>query len=104
MKWTNDITKKLNIKYPIIQAPMFGVTTPAMVASAAKTGCLGSLPLGDLSAEKSIELIRATKQLSNIPFAVNVFANEIPKISEAIKTKYNPAKQFIENLAQQHNL
>src|SRR3954463_11468870 len=101
MKWTNGITQKLNIKYPIIQAPMFGATTPAMVASAAKTGCLGSLPLGDLSAEKSVELIRATKQLTGSPFAVNVFANVIPEISEAIKTKYDVVKQFIEHLAQQ---
>ena len=32
---TNTITARLNIKYPIIQAPMFGVGTPEMVAAAA---------------------------------------------------------------------
>lgn len=31
MDWSNEITEILKIKYPIIQAPMFGVTTTDMV-------------------------------------------------------------------------
>lgn len=64
MKWTNNITRILNIEYPIIQAPMFGVTTPEMVAVTSNIGCLGSLALADLNAEKCIEAIRLTKQLT----------------------------------------
>lgn len=52
MKWKNDIIRLLAIEYPIIQAPMFGVTTPEMVAVASKSKCLGSLALGDLPADK----------------------------------------------------
>src|SRR5688500_14485587 len=102
--WTNDVTKKLNIDYPIIQAPMFGVTTPEMVAAAAKVGCLGSLPFGDLPAEKCVELIRSTKKICPRPFSVNLFVNPIPEISDEIKEKYIRTKQFIEELARQHNL
>ncbi|WP_170970978.1 NAD(P)H-dependent flavin oxidoreductase [Ilyomonas limi] len=104
MNWKNIITQQLNIEYPIIQAPMFGTATPEMVTAATSIGCLGALPLGDLPAEKCIEIIRATRQLSNRPFAVNIFANEIPVITEDIRTKYTQTKQFIEDLARQHHL
>src|ERR1051325_3456341 len=103
MNWKNDITQLLNIDYPVIQAPMFGVSTPEMVTAATKIGCLGSLPLGDLPAEKCVEIIRSTRQLSNRPFAVNIFVNEIPALSNDIRAKYTRVKAFIEQLARQHN-
>ncbi|WP_210489026.1 NAD(P)H-dependent flavin oxidoreductase [Rufibacter aurantiacus] len=104
MIWSNELTQRLGIEYPIIQAPMFGVTTPEMVTAATKVGCLGSLPLGDLPPEKCIEVIRATKKLSSRPFAVNIFVNEIPEVTDQLKTRYAEAKQFIQNLAQQQGL
>lgn len=104
MKWKNDITKLLGIDFPIIQAPMFGVTTPEMVASTTNINCLGSLALGDLNAEKSLEEIRRTKQLTNKMFGVNFFAHHIPKITDNLKADYTKAKIFVEELAEQNNL
>lgn len=104
MRRTNTITRLLDIEYPIIQAPMFGVTTPDMVAAASKAKILGSLPLGDLSAEKGIDVIRSTKRLTDKPFAVNFFVNSVPEMSENLKTQYLRAKHFIEELAIQHHL
>src|SRR4051812_24173975 len=104
MKWTNDITRILNIEYPIIQAPMFGVTTPEMVAAASRANCLGSLALADLNADRCVEAIRKTKELTNKTFAVNIFVHQIPKITEALKEKYARTKIFIEQLARQNNL
>lgn len=104
MQWTNDITRILNIDYPIFQAPMLGVATPQMVVAAQAAGCFGSLPLGDLSADKCTEVIRATKQLTDKPFAVNIFVNTIPEISDALRIQYNNAKQFMEALAEEHHL
>ncbi len=69
------IQQLLSIKYPIVQAPMLGVTTPAMVAAVAEAGALGSLPVGGLSPGRTRELIRATKALTQRPFAVNLFAH-----------------------------
>ena len=63
---------------------MFGVSTPEMTAAAAKAGCLGSLALADLSAEKSVELIRKTKKLTNQPFAANIFVHHIPEITNEL--------------------
>lgn len=104
MKWTNDLSRILNIYYPIIQAPMFGVSTPEMVAAAAKANCLGSLSLGDLNAEKCIDTIRSTRKLTKNIFAVNIFANHIPEITNELKTKYAEVKSFVEQLAIENNL
>ncbi len=104
MNWQNDLTQILKIDYPIIQAPMFGVTTPEMVAVTSNISCLGSLSLADLNADKCIEEIRRTKQLTDNPFAVNVFAHDIPENTEVLRGKYDKAKTFIERLAKQNNL
>lgn len=71
-----NITQLLNIQYPIVQAPMLGITTPEMVAAVANNGGLGSLPVGGLSPEKTQDLINKTKTLTDKPFAVNLFAHE----------------------------
>ncbi len=78
MKWTNELTDLLKISYPIIQAPMLGVTSVEMVAAISNQGGLGSLPVGGLSPEKTAELIAQTKKLTNKPFAVNLFVHDIP--------------------------
>ncbi|TWW01606.1 nitronate monooxygenase [Chitinophaga pinensis] len=49
MEWKNELSALLDIDYPIIQAPMLGVTTPEMVAAVSEKGGLGSLPVGGLS-------------------------------------------------------
>lgn len=83
---------------------MFGVSTPEMVEAAAKAECLGSLALADLSAEKSVELIRKTKSLTNRPFAVNIFVHQIPEITDELKQQYSKTKKHLENLAQENNM
>jgi nitronate monooxygenase len=102
--WKNEITRKLNVDYPIVQAPMFGVTTPEMVAAATKASCVGSLPLGDLPAEKCVEAIRATRKISTKPFAINLFVNSLPPITAETRKKYIDTKLFVENFAGKHNL
>ncbi|PIF44592.1 nitronate monooxygenase [Chryseobacterium sp. 52] len=104
MFWTDTISKRLKIKYPVIQAPMFGVSTPQMVAAASGTGCLGSLALADLSADQSIELIRETKKLTDQPFAANIFVHQIPEITDALKEKFLKTQQFITRLAKDNHI
>ncbi|SHF23241.1 NAD(P)H-dependent flavin oxidoreductase [Chryseobacterium vrystaatense] len=104
MFWPETLSKRLGIKYPVIQAPMFGVSTSQMTAAASKAGCLGSLALADLSADKSIELIRETRKLTDQPFAANIFVHHIPEITDRMKEKFIKAKQFITQLANDHHL
>lgn len=102
--WNNQITQLLHTQYPIIQAPMFGVVTPQMVAAAGEIGVLGTLPLGDLPPAVCVKLIRATKQLTDQPFAVNVFLNPLPERTEELKQRYTHSKTFVENLAKRYDL
>ncbi|WP_294208643.1 nitronate monooxygenase [uncultured Chryseobacterium sp.] len=104
MLFPETISKKLNIPYPVIQAPMFGVSTPEMVAASADAGCLGSLALGDLPAEKCIPLIRKTRSLTEKPFAVNIFVHNIPEITAGLREKYTEAKAFVETFAAENGL
>ena len=104
MNWNNSITKLLNISYPIIQSPMFGVTTPEMVAAASKVDCLGSLALADLDQDQCSELIKKTKQLTDKTFAVNIFVHKIPEITEELKEKYSKTKRFLKELALQNQI
>ncbi|EFK36674.1 Nitronate monooxygenase [Chryseobacterium gleum] len=104
MFWPDTISKKLGIKYPVIQAPMFGVSTVQMAVAAAQAGCLGSLALADLSADQSVELIRETKKLTDKPFAANIFVHYIPAVTDALKEKYSKTRQFIEQLARENSI
>lgn len=78
MKWPNKVSHTFKIKYPVIQAPMLGITTPAMVAAVSNSGGLGSLPVGGLAPTRTLELIEQTKALTDKPFAINLFVHSIP--------------------------
>ncbi|ASW74501.1 tungsten formylmethanofuran dehydrogenase [Chryseobacterium piperi] len=104
MFWANAISERLCIEYPIIQAPMFGISTPAMTSAASNRGCLGSLALADLSPDQSAQLIRNTKQLTDRPFAVNIFVHQIPEVTDSLKEKFIEVKEFIEELAKENSL
>lgn len=104
MNWQNSITQLLDIKYPIIQAPMFGVSTPEMVAAASKVNCLGSLALGDMSGNDCSKLIRTTKQLTDRNFAVNIFVHQIPELTDELRINYDKTKSFLQELSKKNHL
>ncbi|MEK6450571.1 MULTISPECIES: NAD(P)H-dependent flavin oxidoreductase [Myroides] len=79
MEQTSSI---FNIKYPIIQAPMLGVTSPEMVAAVCNAGAIGTLSLGRLPIAICEELILKTKSLTNCPFIVNLFLHPIVTINK----------------------
>lgn len=61
--------KKFEMHYPIIQAPMAGVTTPKFVAACAEVGILGSIGAGYLDGEQTRNFIQEVKSLrkSHLP-------------------------------------
>lgn len=97
----NRIVELLGMEHPIIQAPMMGLSTPEMVAAANRAHCLGSLALGDADARSCAKKIREVKQLSSGPFAVNIFVNDIPPITQELKTKYDRVKAYLSNLSEE---
>ncbi len=51
------LPRLLNIRYPIIQAPMAGVSTPSPAAAVSNAGGLGSLGLGASTVTQAQALI-----------------------------------------------
>lgn len=62
----------LYIELPIIQAPIGGAATPALVAAVSNAGGLGILPLTWHSPEQARRTIRHTRELTHRPFDVNL--------------------------------
>ncbi|CAM3271421.1 nitronate monooxygenase [Filibacter tadaridae] len=89
----------LGMTYPIIQAPMAGVTTPAFVAASAEAGLLGSIGAGYLSADETRNFIREVKSLTDKPFAVNLFVpQQVEMDQETLRTAYTALQPIGEKL------
>lgn len=75
MSFSNPLTERLRI-YPLIQAPMAGVSTPELAAAVSNAGGLGSLGIGASSVSSARQMIEQTAALTTRPFNVNVFCHE----------------------------
>jgi nitronate monooxygenase len=75
-----DLLDLLGIEVPIIQAPMLGFVTPAMIAGVAHAGGLGSLPLTTLSEEAARTTFAAIRQHTSKPINVNFLCHSSPAI------------------------
>jgi nitronate monooxygenase len=84
----------LNIKSPIVQAPMAGANGSAMVIETCKAGGLGSLPCAMLSVEKMHAEIGIIRQQTNEPINVNFFVHKQPEID--LETDENWLKRLSE--------
>ncbi|UOQ48737.1 nitronate monooxygenase [Gracilibacillus caseinilyticus] len=93
--WNDNLfTKALNTQYPIIQAGMAGgPTTPELVAAVSNAGGLGTLGAGYMKPNQMKEAIQRIQELTNQPFAVNLFIPEIQDVSERQIKKANELLQ-----------
>jgi nitronate monooxygenase len=80
----NPLLRRLGIRLPIIQAPMAGISTPAMAAAVSNAGALGSIGVGAVSAEAARQMITAVRGASEHPFNVNVFCHR-PATADAAR-------------------
>ncbi|HEY4078581.1 MAG TPA: nitronate monooxygenase [Rhizomicrobium sp.] len=69
------LLERLGIMLPIIQAPMAGISTPAMAAAVSDGGGLGSIGLGAENVDGARRMIEATRTLTVRPFHVNLFCH-----------------------------
>lgn len=65
------ITELFGIEHPILSGGMAFVSLPPLVAAVSEAGGLGSLACGIAPPEGLREMIRATKSMTDRPFAVN---------------------------------
>jgi nitronate monooxygenase len=78
----------LGIDLPIIQAPMAGVSSPAMAAAVANAGALGSLGVGATDAAGARRMIRAVRQHSQRSLNVNVFCHQPATANAAVEAAW----------------
>jgi nitronate monooxygenase len=74
----SSFLETLGIRLPILQAPMAGVSTPAMAAAVSNAGGLGAIGVGIGNAETARQMIREIRLASDRPFNVNVFCHRPP--------------------------
>ena len=65
----------LGLQVPIIQAPMAGISSPAMAAAVSNGGGLGSLGIGAMQVGQARAAIRQFRDMSDGPLNVNVFVH-----------------------------
>src|ERR671919_558621 len=71
MRWpSTELTERLGIRYPIVQAPMAGATTPELVAAVSNAGGLGSLGAALLPPDELRRSIGEIRRLTDRPFNV----------------------------------
>jgi nitronate monooxygenase len=89
-----ELLSLLAIDHPIIQAPMAGVSTPALAAAVANAGALGSLGVGATNASGARAMIEAARALTSRSLNVNVFchrpARRDPQIERAWIERLRP--------------
>lgn len=79
------LLETLGIDLPIIQAPMVGVSSPAMAAAVSNAGALGSLGVGATDADGARRMIAAFRARSRRSLNVNVFCHLPAKADPAVE-------------------
>jgi len=75
---TTALCQALKLRYPIIQAPMAGVSTPELAAAVTEAGALGSISVGASTPEQAEKMILATQALTSGAINVNLFCHASP--------------------------
>jgi nitronate monooxygenase len=78
----------LRIEAPIIQAPMAGVSTPAMAAAASNAGALGSIGVGATDAAGAARMIAEFRERSHRSLNVNVFCHAPARADPAREARW----------------
>ncbi|RQU48497.1 nitronate monooxygenase [Burkholderia cenocepacia] len=71
--FSTPFSARFGLRLPLVQAPMVGATTTAMVAAASNAGALGSLGAGALAPERIDAEVVAIRAATDRPFAINLF-------------------------------
>ena len=69
------LTELLDLRLPLIQAPMAGVSTPGLAGAASGAGALGSIAVGAMTADAADRAIAEALGACDGPLNVNVFTH-----------------------------
>ena len=100
MRWpASRLTELLGIRFPIVQAPMAGgPSTVELAVAVSEAGGLGSIAGAMMSPDELRAAIRAVRERSTRPFAVNVFAPLPPvepdsEVVQAVQRELAPHRE-----------
>lgn len=79
-----SILEHIGITLPIFQAPMAGISTPALAAAVSNAGGLGAIAVGAMNADTAHANMTELRALTDKPFNVNVFTHE-PPIADTVR-------------------
>jgi nitronate monooxygenase len=86
----NALTERLTLRWPILQAPMGSLSTPALAAAVSNAGGLGGLGMWGFSAEDAERRIAGFRQQSagslNVSYPLWPEPRTRKEISEAMRT------------------
>jgi len=86
---TNLLTERLNLRWPILQAPMGSASTPSLAAAVTNAGGLGGLGMWNRSAEQAARRIAGFRQQSggslNVNYPIWPDPGCAPEISAAMR-------------------
>ncbi len=74
-----SVFDRLEMRVPIVLAPMAGVSTPELAAAVSDAGGLGSIGIGATAVAEARRQIRAIRALTRRAFNVNVFCHRAPR-------------------------
>ncbi|HIP36562.1 MAG TPA: nitronate monooxygenase [Crocinitomix sp.] len=82
------LTEILDIKYPVIMAPMFLVSNTKMIIEACNAGIAGAIPALNFRTDEALrEGIKEMQANCNGPIGINLIVNKSnPKMSQQLKT------------------
>lgn len=78
----HPLLDRIGIRLPIVQAPMAGVSSPAMAAAVSDAGALGSIAVGATDATGARAMIAEARAQSAGPLNVNLFCHR-PAIADS---------------------
>lgn len=70
---------RLGLAHPIFQAPMAGVSTPAMAVAVSEAGALGAIAVGAVGAAAAGDLMAQVRAGTRRAFNVNLFVHAPPR-------------------------
>ncbi|WP_314372276.1 nitronate monooxygenase [Sphingomonas paucimobilis] len=78
----------LGITHPLLQAPMAGVSTPAMAAAVSEAGGLGGIAVGASDVAQAAAMIAETHARTDRPFNVNLFVHAPPRRDSGVEAAW----------------
>ena len=85
---------RIGIDFPILQAPMAGVSTPEMAAAVSEAGALGSIAVGATDAAGARAMIGEVRARTSRAFNVNLFVHREPLREKVQKAFSERPDQF----------